>query len=198
MNYNYQNLGNRMQNNQNIFYSNNFNHNLQNIQPQENLYDTNLNNMLNILSLINFPVIVPYHNEHPLVNCFTPDRMKIFKHWICDICNSSYTFNAPSFYCTACDFDLCQKCFLGLRASQIVIYNYSTGTLCQLNQKFNNYKKLNEKIHNHPMIKIIRERTHFTIDLKCNHCFKDFQRNDEFYYCSLCNYCVCNTCYNKR
>ncbi len=47
------------------------------------------------------------------------------------------------------------------------------------------------------MIKIKRERTHFTIDLKCNHCLKDFQNDDEFYYCSLCNYCICKTCFDK-
>ena len=192
-----QNFYNNMQNNPNNLYSYNLNQTWQNMQPQAKLINTNMNNMLNILSLINFPVVVPYHNEHPLVNCYTPDRVKMFKDWICDICSSRYTFNVPSFYCTACDFDLCQKCFLGLGAYQIVIYNYATGNLAQLNQKFKNSKNLNEKLHNHPMIKIKRERTHFTIDLKCNHCLKDFQNDDEFYYCSLCNYCICNTCFDK-
>ena len=94
---NFQNFGNNMQNNQNNFYYNNFNYNLQNMQPQENLFDTNLNNMLNILSLINFPILVPYHAHHPLINCYTPDRAKQYGNWNCDICKNSYTYNVPSF-----------------------------------------------------------------------------------------------------
>ena len=79
----------------------------------------NFNDRSNILSLINLPIIIPYHKEHPLINCKTPGRIKKDGYWVCDNCNNNYTFNIPSFYCTACDFDICQKCFLKLNAFMI-------------------------------------------------------------------------------
>ena len=192
-----QNFYNNMQNYQNNLYFNNFNQTWTNMQVQAPVNNINMNNMLNILSLINFPVIVPYHSEHPLINCYTPGRTAKYKNWICDKCNTKYTFNVPSFYCTACDFDLCQKCLLSLGAYQIVIYNYSTYALVNLIQEFRNTQNLNLKIHQHPMVFIQRERTHSTLDLKCNQCYKDFQIDEQFYYCSLCNYCFCGFCYAK-
>ena len=35
----------------------------------------NFNDRSNILSLINLPIIIPYHKEHPLINCKTPGRI---------------------------------------------------------------------------------------------------------------------------
>ena len=47
------------------------------------------------------------------------------------------------------------------------------------------------------MVKIKRERTHFSLDLKCNICIKNLHKDEEFYYCCLCNYCVCDFCYQS-
>ena len=47
------------------------------------------------------------------------------------------------------------------------------------------------------MVKIQREKTHFVLGLKCNKCIKDLERNEQFYYCSLCNFCICSSCYGK-
>lgn len=192
-----QNVNDYMNNNVNNLYSNTFCQTWQNMQPTTTLINSNLNNMLNILSLINFPIVVPYHGEHPLVNCFTPNRAKASPNWVCDICKLHYTYNVPSFYCTACDFDICQKCILCLGAYQIVIYNYNMYSLINLNQVFRNAGNLNLKVHNHPIVNIKRDNTYFTIDLKCNKCVKDLQKNDEFYYCTLCNICYCNQCYDQ-
>ena len=78
-----------------------------------------LKNKLNILSLINLPIVVPYHSQHPLISCFTPVRAENSPGWKCNVCNFKNSFNVPTFYCTACDFDLCQKCLLGLSAFMI-------------------------------------------------------------------------------
>ena len=188
-----QNFYNNMQAMPNNPYVNSYQQTMNNFQ----LNNINMNNMQNILSLINFPVLVPYHSQHPLINCYTPDRAKSYGNWNCDSCNASYTCNVPSFYCTACNFDLCQKCFLSLGAYQIVIHNYLNNIATNPNEKFKNQSCINTKIHNHPMVKIQREKTHFVLGLKCNKCIKDLERNEQFYYCSLCNFCICSSCYGK-
>ena len=145
----------------------------------------NLNNKTNILSLINVPIIVPYHSHHPLISCQTPGRAEISPSWKCNVCSSDYSYNVPTFYCTACDFDLCQRCLLYLSAFAISIYN----------NKFKNNLHYFQNIHKHPIVKIIRDQTYAEIHLKCNSCFKYMQKDEPFYYCSLCNYCVCLNCF---
>ena len=171
-------------------------------QIKRNYIHTNFNNMTNILSLINLPIIVPYHAEHPLINCKTPGRIdEKFNFWECDSCKSQYSYDVPTFYCTACDFDICQKCILSLGAFWIIIYNYNLGNLCETQIKEESpyiRKNLEKKIHHHPIIKIIREPSYYENKTKCNLCFKDIQNNEEFYFCSLCNYCVCLNCYGEK
>ena len=188
---------NNMQSNANgnNLYLNSFQQTWRNFQPNVAINNTNMNNMLNILSLINFPILVPYHAQHPLINCYTPDRAEQYGNWYCDICKNSYTYNVPSFFCTACQFDLCQKCLLSLQAYQIVIHNYLNNIPIKPNEQFKNSYCINLKVHPHPIVKIQRENTHFTLDLKCNKCIKPLQKNEKFYYCTLCNYCICLNCY---
>ena len=55
------------------------------------------------------------------------------------MCN--YNFNIPSYYCTACDYDLCQKCLLQSQLFKIQIYDYSEEKQNLLFQtKLNNIK----------------------------------------------------------
>ncbi len=188
---------NNMQSNANgnNLYLNNFNQTWRNFQPNIALNNTNMNNMINILSLINFPILVPYHGQHPLINCKTPNNAKQFGIWFCGACSQNYAVNVPSFYCTACDYHLCQKCLLSLQAYQIVIHNYLNNVPIKPNEQFKNSHCINLKVHPHPIVNIQRENTHFTLDLKCNKCIKPLQKNEQFYYCTLCNYCVCHNCY---
>ena len=59
---------NIMNMNPNTLYWQNFQQTFQNMQPNMNLVNTNFNNMTNILSLLNLPIVVPYHMNHPLIN----------------------------------------------------------------------------------------------------------------------------------
>ena len=161
------------------------------------LNEINFNDRSNILSLINLPIIVPYHNKHPLINCKTPGRDNGNNCWSCNNCSTKYSFNVPTFFCTACDFDLCQKCLLSLNAFMIAIYNYSKSNI-YLSQQFDNANYYEPKLHNHPIVRILREPTFTEVYLKCNMCLKDIQKDEEFYFCSLCNYCVCVCCYNSK
>ena len=164
-----------------------------NIQ-NSSLNETNFNDSSNILSLINLPIVVPYHDNHPLINCKTPGRYKGDNCWRCNQCSTKYSYNVPTFYCTACDFDLCQKCLLGLNAFMIGIYNYNISNI-YMSQQFDKSDYYEPSLHIHPIVRILREPTYTEVKLKCNKCFKDLQKDEEFYFCSLCNYCICINCY---
>ena len=52
--------------------------------------------------------------------------------------------------------------------------------------------------HKHPIVKIVRDQTYAEIPLRCNLCEKSMQETEQFYYCSLCNYCICVNCYGMN
>jgi len=170
----------------------------QNMQPINNFINqNNLNNKNNILSLINLPILTPYHSHHPLISCLTPGRAEISTHWMCNGCGSQYSYNVPTFYCTACDFDLCQRCLLCLSAFMISIYNYNMSFLSESTQ-FTNISHYRPDKHKHPLVKIIRDQTYAEIPLSCNLCQKNMEKTEAFYYCSLCNYCKCYNCFTDN
>ena len=88
---------NIMQLNPNSLCMNNFQQTWQNFQPLIKLVDINFNNMTNILSLLNLPIMVPCHSEHPLINCKTPGRFKPDRYWKCNCCKIDYSYNVPYF-----------------------------------------------------------------------------------------------------
>ena len=182
---------------QNNLYNQNIQSTWQNMQQNANLINQNLNDMQNILCLINLPVVVPCHNQHPLINCKTPGRAEISQSWKCNNCMNDYSYNVPSFYCTACDYDLCQRCFLCLSAFMIAVYNYQLGNM-YASQQFTNMSHYHQNIHNHPIVKIIKEPSFSEIQLKCNFCYKALLKNEAFHYCTLCNFCVCVNCFNMN
>ena len=188
---------NTKQLNPNSLYMKNFQQTWQNMLPSINLVNINFNNMTNILSLLNLPIIVPCHSQHPLINCKTVGRIRPGSFWRCNCCQTDYSYNVPTFYCTACDYDLCQKCLLSFYACQIVIYNYNLGNI-QATPQFSNINYYNQKVHQHSIMRILREPTYFENKLRCNFCAKDIQMPEEFFYCSLCNYCICLNCYQQR
>ncbi len=190
-----------MNSSENSLYNQNIDSTWKNMQ-NPSLNEINFNDRSNILSLINLPIIVPYHAEHPLINCKTPGRIsEKYNFWQCDSCKSQYSYDVPTFFCTACDFDICQKCILSLGAFWIIIYNYNLGNLSEAKideESSYTMKHLNKKIHHHPTIKIIREPSYYENKIRCNLCLKEIQKDENFYFCSLCNYSVCINCYNSK
>ena len=117
--------------------------------------------------------------------------------FICNGCGFKYSYNVPTFYCTACDFDLWQRCLLCLSAFMIAIYNYNMSSLIESTQ-FINISHYHDDKHKQPIVKIVREQTYAEIHLRCNLCEKNLQKTEQFHYCSLCNYCICMNCYGMN
>ena len=149
-----------------------------------------------LLRRIDSSIMIPDH-PHPLYSCFTPQRQRNSQFWTCGKCRCNYTYNTPSYYCTACDFDLCQKCLLNYPLYQIQMYDYSLKENFNvfLNQNHSNYKK---DIHDHIMALVQIENYNndtYTIHCRVRRC--DIRNTEPFYYCSLCNFYVCQNCFRN-
>lgn len=154
---------------------------------EDNSYDNKL------ISLINLPIRVDIH-EHSLIFCFTSERAKFGTYWICNKCNSNYSYETPSFYCTLCDFDLCYKCLGQYKLNKININNKQNALLNKFDVN-NNFKwQINYSSHEHPLTLIKRKNINYS--WKCNNCLKILNYNNSSFSCSLCNYNLCENCLN--
>ena len=151
--------------------------------PKHIDYTNSLNILSNLDSRIRIICSEPHHknHEHPLIYCWE-SSYDDNKDWFCGKCNTFYNINVCFFYCTACDYHLCQKCFLHYKVKDIELLSYG---------------KINEEcIKTHKLMPIYIWNN---IKFPCNECNTiDYINNDSYcYFCSLCNYLICADCKNK-
>ena len=90
-----------------MYPNQNFNNSQNNINNNNLSNSSNITynkNCINLLSIINAPILVQEHN-HPFVYCYTIERPKHGDNWFCNKCQNVNLFNVPSFYCIFCDCD---------------------------------------------------------------------------------------------
>lgn len=143
-------------------------------KKKNNQANKDYNNGVNILSTINYRIELKEHN-HPLIYCnkiiFNDEGNKF---WICDKCKQNYKINIPTFLCTKCDYQLCQKCFISKKVNDInLVYPNGIENICQ------NHNLISIKITNN-------------YNLFCYNCKNGII--DSCKYCSLCNFTLCPNC----
>ena len=148
-----------------------------------------------ITLFINYPILVDAH-EHPLLLCTCQRSSDFDNDWDCNECDSSFSLNTPSFYCTYCDFDLCKECLGNYKLNQVKPLNeYLIDYENQLNDldelSFPWQMKFPIHPHSLSLIKKINNKSKW----KCQICGKFYKKNiDVLYYCSLCDYNICYRC----
>ena len=100
-----------------------------------------------LISRIHSSIMIKFHG-HPLYSCLTPLRANSSLCWTCKLCGSNYNYTVPSFYCTACDYDLCQKCLIQCQLYEIIMYDYSKNEFLNINMTQNEGNN-NLSVHNH-------------------------------------------------
>ena len=64
--------------------------------------------------------------------------------------------------------------------------------------KIGNTTFYQSQVHNHPLVLIQRDESYYVSDYHCNLCNKVLLKNELFHFCSVCNYCLCQACYNIK
>ena len=113
-----------------------------------------------------------YH-KHPLIYCRSSRKDNNFNFWNCNKCHSKFTNKIWSFYCTYCDFDLCLICAKKFVPRDDLLNESGI--------------KINE--HEHILIYLINNK-----NWSCNICSASYNPNIAKFYCSICDYNVCNNC----
>ena len=187
-------------NQMNPFYNSNNSVNNNQIQNQSSInnfppneqYAYSMNNMksdsFSLLNKIVNSILIEAHN-HPLYSCYVYRN----NFWTCNNCGYDYEPKIPAFYCTNCQFNLCQNCLNQYPLHKIRLYDYSKNEYfnIQLNQN-------NSNLHLHFLAKIGYENyNNNNYVIHCKNCRNDIKLSQSFFYCSLCNYYVCENCFNN-
>jgi rubrerythrin len=123
-----------------------------------------------------------YKHNHGLVLLYSN------RDWICNICRWNFKNNEPTYYCSICDFDVCNNC-IGINKK------YS------LEEYYHEQTQLKSYIfptHEHKMIycRTSRSSNKDTI-WTCNLCFKTYENKIWSFYCTNCDYDICLLCSKK-
>ena len=177
--------------------------------PQQNTENNNNKrpNKYLLINKIRDPIIIDFH-AHPLHCCFTIERGAFSEFWTCKNCGNNYSFDIPSFYCTYCDYDLCQNCLMGLPLGKIKFADEKCNFKVYVNKNHPNYRP---NFHQHPLA-LVKSEEYLYNDKNKIHCkrvpgfdnngkkigHEEIQLNkDSFYLCSLCNYYICKDCFQN-
>ena len=151
------------------------------------------NNQMSLLSLINSPVLVLEHN-HPLIYSFTLDRLKFGDSWRCNKCSSIFPYTIPSFYCIFCDFDLCEKCLLQHQIFEVILYDYNYHLFDKIPNNSNQLFNWQSIFPCHQHLLTLIKKINNNYNWKCNVCNMFYDNSQAFYYCSLCDFYLCQKC----
>ena len=113
-------------------------------------------------------------NNHYLSNLLT-DRKVI----TCDCCNQKIKSDSYSYFCSKCNFSHCNN----IRCNE--------KTTTKSKNPYANYL-ISTKQHNHRLIKCkIKEPNNI---YKCFSCLKELSKFEKIYYCTLCDFRLCQNC----
>ena len=149
-------------------------------------------------------IVAPFKvigHEHPLLFCFPLERRNKCDGWTCNKCSKDFENNISSFYCSYCDYDICQNCIGRYQLNQ---FKLNLTDQLNIGKTIKNFTKTNEKFewnksypgHNHTLVLVGRINKFCT--WVCNDCKKNFRNIDPSYYCSLCDYDICINCLKAK
>jgi hypothetical protein len=124
-------------------------------------------------------------HQHMLVYCLTQFS------WICNKCKKMYDKYIGTYFCSVCDFNLCDSCRAeGNYSKKKEFPENIQDSKIKLNSKF-----LPSKNHEHRLIYCRTSRKLFESNRWfCNNCKQEFNNDIWSFYCTLCDYDLCTDC----
>lgn len=129
--------------------------------------------------------IIVNEHKHILVYCLTIDD------WKCNICNEQSTKNKGRYYCSVCNYNMCEKCHENNK--YFMKKSFPEGTKpsnSQITQSF-----LTTDYHEHKLVYCRSSRKfEFFNGWNCSNCLEANDNDIWLYYCTLCDYNLCLKC----
>ena len=129
--------------------------------------------------------IIAKEHKHILVYCLT------INDWKCNICNENNTKDKGKYYCSVCDYNMCEKCHE--KNKYFIKKSFPQGTKpsnSNITEPF-----LNTDYHEHKLVFCrASKKFEFFNGWNCNNCMEGYDNDIWLYFCSLCDYNLCLRC----
>ena len=124
-------------------------------------------------------------HKHKLVYCLTD-----FK-WKCNLCNKNYTKNGARYFCSICDFNMCDECHSkGNYTKKKVFPDGVTPSNTSVNIKF-----FKTDYHNHRLVYCRSSRAVIGYNgWICDNCRDNFENDIWSFFCTNCDFDICCSC----
>ena len=129
-------------------------------------------------------IIVKEH-KHKLVFCMT--RL----NWSCNICKQNYKKEDSKYFCSLCDFSMCQDCHE--KGKYFMKKSFPQNTKpSNANVKKHFFKT---DYHEHRLVYCRSSRSFMYLNgWICDNCREDFLNNKWSFYCTICDFDLCCDC----
>ena len=125
-------------------------------------------------------------HDHILAMCITKFD------WKCEKCNTNFDKKENKYYCSVCDYSVCEKCVdKNSNTLKKTLKNQQLSGCCDnFNDQF-----YETDLHEHRLVYCRSSRSSLAFNgWICNNCKKEFNNNDWSFYCTLCDYDLCDDC----
>ena len=125
-------------------------------------------------------------HEHILVMCLTN------YDWKCEKCNKNYDKKVSKYYCSVCDYCICEDCIDQNSNTLKKSLNKQNlaNSLINMTQKF-----YETDYHEHRLIYCRTSRSSLSLNgWICDNCRREFKNNVWSFYCTLCDFDLCSNC----
>lgn len=142
---------------------------------------------LEIMNKNNWKINTPLHpySNH---NLFLYETERLFGDgYLCNRCRKEFKNTIPSYYCTRCDFDICDNCI----KEKIMEENSKIGEY----DNEGDYWQFKSQYHIHPLTYLTLKNDLFWI---CDKYKLEIDNGDFFFFCSECEYYLCEDCKQKE
>ena len=129
--------------------------------------------------------IIVNEHKHILVYCLT------IKDWQCNICNTNFTKNKGRYYCSLCNYNMCEACHE--KNKYFMKKSFPEGVKpsnSAITEPF-----LNTDYHEHKLV-FCRASKKFAFfnGWNCNNCLESHDNDIWLYYCTCCDFNLCLKC----
>ena len=114
------------------------------------------------------------------------------KKWLCKLCSKSYDSNIAKFYCSICDFNVCNSC------KEKINHEKKNMNLNTNLRKYSDITSVDIKYHNHSLIYCNTSRNEKETSWFCDKCKIKYGPQNWSFYCTKCDYDLCDNCYKNQ
>ena len=117
-------------------------------------------------------------------------------NWKCSYCKNIYSKNNARYYCSLCDYNMCDKCYSKRNYSKKKIFKDLVVKPSNVEIK---EPKLKSKYHKHNLIYCRSSRNFIGYNTWiCDNCDKEFSNDIWSFICTFCDFDLCCECAKKK